>query len=149
MKKLEQLKQDNPRFQIQTWVADWGIYDIVAKRFIGVPIESFPEAEKVLLWYLTHLYENINSKELMEVAFLEWADEYFDRSKLNIEIVKIDIIDHIRRNSFFLKDITSNSFKTKLRIYCQIKGYSFNDRIMKMRENKTVEMICINTAEDL
>lgn len=148
MTKLEQLKQENPRFIIKDWVSDWGIYDILTKKFIGIPLESFPNAERTLLWFLTYQSgSKRGSQELCGLAFIEWADEYFDCSKLNVEIVKNDIIENIRQNSFFLKDITSHSFKTKLKAYCEIRSIHYFDRIMRNVKGITTEMILIKTHE--
>lgn len=44
---------DGPRYEVQSWVSDYGIWDNWNKEFVGRPIESRALAEKILKWYLS------------------------------------------------------------------------------------------------
>lgn len=46
-------ENDGPRYEVQSWVSDYGIWDNWNKEFIGSPIESRALAEKILKWYLS------------------------------------------------------------------------------------------------
>ena len=44
----------NPNtYVIKSWVCDWGIWDTVKGKFIGKPLNSYPEAVLILEWLLT------------------------------------------------------------------------------------------------
>lgn len=40
----------NERHEIISWVCDWGIWDNTIEQFIGTPINSYYEADIVLIW---------------------------------------------------------------------------------------------------
>lgn len=42
------------RYVIQSWVCDWGIYDTVESKFIGIPLDSYSQAVAVLLWLIDY-----------------------------------------------------------------------------------------------
>ncbi len=75
-------------------------------------------------------------------TFNNWADSYFTEDKLNIELEKQSLINDIRENPNF-KLITPSQFKQKLKDYCGLRGFSFNDLILKNNTGKVVEYLKI------
>ena len=53
MSPQENLYKKQNTYVIKAWVCDWGIYDTVKGKFIGKPINSYPEAVLILEWLLT------------------------------------------------------------------------------------------------
>ena len=39
------------RYEVQSWVCDYGIYDNVARKFIGDPIDFYKDAIIICKWY--------------------------------------------------------------------------------------------------
>ena len=150
---LDDLQKKYPKYSIEYWVADYGIYDNEAKGFIGVPINSFFEAERMLLWFLTFLDENRDkSRENMQtigLIFIEWGEQYFNENTLNIEIPKNLMLENLANYSPFMKNLSSINFKTKLKSFCELKDLYFNseERIIRNISGKTTEMILVQSKK--
>lgn len=79
--------------------------------------------------------DNIQKRNLlseMGVSFLDWADRYFEipfnesGTRFGQLFVKDLLLEDCTKNTQSLKQITSNSFKKKLKAWCKYHGHIFN-----------------------
>ena len=71
---------------------------------------------------------NIRKRNLiseMGPIFMEWAEDYLKADKLGFLFVKKEAHENLKNYSKTLMTISSNSFKTKMKQYCDYKGYKF------------------------
>ncbi|WP_411973400.1 hypothetical protein ACLCDV_08170 [Sphingobacterium sp. Lzh-3] len=50
------------RYIVQSWVCDYGVWDIDNRKFIGYPIDSFRDANIICSWFNTVNFEGKESK---------------------------------------------------------------------------------------
>ncbi len=73
-----------------------------------------------------------NLRQKMGETFLEWADTYFSNdTSLNQRLVKSEVYNDYENtlNQNQKRYLTSNSFKTKIKAFCEYRGYSFNKQL--------------------
>lgn len=67
----------------------------------------------------------------MGAWFKEWADNFVPENT-DIELLKDEVLKKAQNyNLKFLGNMTSNAFKKKVKIWCKVYGYEFEDRIVK------------------
>ena len=78
-----------------------------------------------------------NLRQKMGEPYLEWADTYFSNvNSLNQRLVKQEVIDDFLFKVPTAKRFyTANGFKTKLKAYCEYRGYSFNPHLYDEQGN--------------
>jgi hypothetical protein len=102
---------------------------------------------------------NIKKRNLiteMGPVFLEWAEGYFDESRINDYVVKKDAYENLKIYNSSMKTISATNFKNKLKQFCELKGYVLNPadklttadgRIMRSLNSISTEMIFIAASE--
>ncbi|MEI7486436.1 MAG: hypothetical protein WCJ72_03325 [Chryseobacterium sp.] len=149
MRKIGELQKKYPKYSVESWVADHGIYDNEAKVFIGVPVNSFSEAERTLKWFLTYLDYKLEKEfnNVQGLIFVNWAEQYFNENTLNIEIPKNTMLGDLWDYNPLINFLSSSSFKKKLKWFCELKGlhYDPKERIIRNISGKTTEMILVQS----
>lgn len=89
-----------------------------------------------------------NLKAIIGNTFLEWAEDYFDEERLNIEINKKELVDNCKASCGHIK-LTNAKIQTKLEQFCTLKGYLFSGTIKKTEyiglSRTTVQYLCVST----
>jgi len=84
------------------------------------------------------------------VSFLKFAEEHITPI-LNQEFSKNELLAKLRMTTEPLAQITAHSFKLRLKLWCKLKGFAFQDRIIKgvsynSKFHKSVEFLKISTG---
>ena len=88
------------RYEIRSWVCDYGIFDTQIGEFIGLPIDSYNEAEVVLSWFTAYLNDD-NVPSAISRFFKEMAEKHD---------VKVDDLNiHISHNTLYIQEYTPDS----------------------------------------
>ena len=102
---------------------------------------------------------NIKKRNLiteMGPVFLEWAEGYFDDTRLNNYVIKKEAYESIKFYNASMKTISATSFKKKLNQFCELKGYVLNPtdklttadgRIMRSLNSISHEVIYIAASD--
>ena len=89
-----------------------------------------------------------NLKAIIGNTFLEWAEDYFDEERLNIEINKKELMDNCKASCGHIK-LNNGKIQTKLEQFCTLKGYLFSGTIKKTeyigQTRTTVQYLCVST----
>ncbi|WP_315055183.1 hypothetical protein [Chryseobacterium indoltheticum] len=103
---------------------------------------------------------NIKKRNLiseMGTVFLEWAEGYFVGTNLNQDVIKKDAHKNLVEYNSSVKNISATLFKTKLKQFCELKGYTLNPtdklttsdgRIMRSFNGIATEFIFISAQEE-
>ncbi len=77
-----------------------------------------------------HSIERRNLKRAMTQEFLYWAEDYFTEDKLNCLIETSDVFEVYKGTlpKIMGENIKAQSFKRKLRLFCEYKEWTFNPK---------------------
>ncbi|STC94810.1 hypothetical protein [Chryseobacterium carnipullorum] len=104
-----------------------------------------------MLWFLTYLDEKLNKEfnNIQGSIFLDWAQQYFNEKTLNAEVSKISMMENLWSYNPLMNYLSSINFKTKLKWFCELKGYHFEpkERIIRNISGKTTEMILVQSVK--
>ncbi len=86
-----------------------------------------------------------------EPSFIQWADDFF-KDRLNEMVFKNEATEDFRSQTS-KEDLTPQRFKKELKMWCDLRGYTFNphdkrndnNRILQFSNGVTSEMIFIKT----
>lgn len=100
---------------------------------------------------------NIKKRNLMSEigkVFLEWAEEYFDELKLDVDFNKKEAYNSMLAHNASLKNTSVTLFKHRVGQFCELKGWKLNPqdklttadgRIMRVYNGLSTEMLYIST----
>lgn len=95
--------------------------------------------------------EKRNIQRVLGDEFIYWAEDYFTDDKLNVDLEKTELFEAYKKTmpQKFADMVKMRTFKEKLQLYCEFKGYVFNptelliteaekdrNEIRKYRDNK-------------